>query len=178
MISKRTTNSLMSNRSSDFEKECQNHLNWMESLLEETQTKPEVPAQPVKPTPKAHPKVIPKQEKPEIQYRISDIPVYDSSDEEESYSDCEDYYVEDAEEIHGKAIPNWARAANLINELQAQVDTDPDTIFVGFTNTCDLSQMFNKKKASFKIRGDSGMWIADNLTPEEVEKYKQAVGYA
>ena len=38
------------------------------------------------------------------QYRISD-PIENSEDE----SDCEDYYVEDAAEIRGQEIPDWAR---------------------------------------------------------------------
>ncbi|KAH0793536.1 hypothetical protein GPJ56_002583 [Histomonas meleagridis] len=107
------------------------------------------------------------------QYRISD-PIDDSEDE----SDCEEYYVEDAEKIRGQEIPDWARAANLLVELQKQQSVDPDKIFTNFDNTCDLSAMFEKKKRTFKVRGDSGWWAADGLTRAEEINYKKAVGLA
>ncbi|KAH0790898.1 hypothetical protein GPJ56_005033 [Histomonas meleagridis] len=107
------------------------------------------------------------------QYRISD-PIDDSEDE----SDCDEYYVEDAETIRGQEIPDWARAANLLVELQKQQSIDPDKIFTNFENTCDLSAMFEKKKRSFKVRGDSGWWAADGITHDEEVKYKKAVGLA
>ena len=112
--------------------------------------------------------------KPTIQYRISD-PI---DDDEEEDSECEEYYVEDAAEIRGQAIPDWARAANLLVELQKQQSVDPDKIFTNFERTCDLSSMFEKKKRSFKVRGDSGWWAADGLTPAEEANYKRAVGLA
>ncbi|OHT11307.1 hypothetical protein TRFO_19287 [Tritrichomonas foetus] len=108
------------------------------------------------------------------QYRISD-PI---DDDEEEDSECEEYYVEDAAEIRGQAIPDWARAANLLVELQKQQGVDPDKIFTNFERTCDLSSMFEKKKRSFKVRGDSGWWAADGLTPAEEANYKKAVGLA
>ena len=110
--------------------------------------------------------------KPTKQYRISD-PVNSDDD-----SDCEDYYVEDAAEIRGQEIPDWARAANLLVELQKQQTVDPDKIFTNFERTCDLSQMFEKKKRTFKVRGDSGWWANDGLTPAEEVNYKKAVGLA
>lgn len=106
-----------------------------------------------------------------IQYRISD-PVDSDYD-----SDCEEYYVEDAEEIRGQEIPSWARAANLLVELEKQKTVDPDKIFVGFESSCDLNLMFEKKKKTFKVRGDSGWWAADTVTPDEEAKYKKALGY-
>ena len=157
----------------DFDKQCENHLNWVASLLEESNNDSpliEVPTNTQKNT-----QIPTKPQQEEIQYRISDIVVNSDSEDD---SDCEDYYVEDAEEIHGKAIPNWARAANLINELKAQAKLDPDTIFYGFPNTCDLNLVFNKKKHSYKVRGESGMWNADKLTAEEIQSYKKAVGFA
>ena len=197
--------------SKQFEAECEQHLNWMQSLLsgatapapatsstgknayeaqiddllasiEAPPTAPnhkisdvcqqyadmnEEARSSVEPSPLAGP--TPSETK---QYRISD-PV-DSEDE----SDCEDYYVEDAAEIRGQEIPSWARAANLVKELQAQQTVDPDKIFVGFDTSCDLTQMFEKKKKTFKVRGDSGWWAADAVTPAEEERYKKAVGLA
>ena len=109
----------------------------------------------------------------ERQYRISDI----RDDDEEESSDCEDYYVEDAAEIRGQEIPAWARATNLLQALQRQQRVDPDKIFVNFARTCDLSQMFETKKRSFKIRGDSGWWANDGLTENEEMNYKRALGF-
>lgn len=106
------------------------------------------------------------------QYRISDP--CNSSDE----SDCEDYYVEDAAQIRGQEIPDWARASNLLEQLKNQQGIDPDKIFTNFDKTCDLSSMFEKKKRTFKVRGDSGWWAADGLTPAEEVNYKKAVGLA
>ena len=106
------------------------------------------------------------------QYRISDPVEYSDN------SDCDEYYIEDAEKIRGQEIPDWARAANLLIELQNQQYIDPDKIFTNFENTCDLSAMFEKKKRTFKVRGDSGWWAADGLTHAEEENYKKAVGLA
>lgn len=108
----------------------------------------------------------------EHQYRISDPVDSDCED------DCEEYYVEDAEEIRGQEIPQWARATNLIQELEKQRSVDPDQIFVGFQKSCDLCEMFEKKKKTFKVRGDSGWWGADTITADEEAKYKKALGYA
>ena len=177
----------MSKRDSTFDAMCQDHIQWMESLLAEGASTSNGDAtyqsqvnELLKDTPPSSSQVRPKPKakpKEEIQYRISDVPIYDDEEEEED-DDCEDYYVEDAAEIHGKAIPDWARAANLGPQLQKQAEIDPDTIFVGFRDTCDLNQMFSKKKNSFKVRGDSGMWQNDKLTLEEVQRYKKAVGFA
>ena len=198
--------------SKDFEAECDQQLNWMQSLLSgknapstssatsknkyESQIDDLLASIEGPPAPIAQPKIsdvcqqfddlledsrpsiepsyltgaIPPPE--EKQYRISD-PV-DSEDE----SDCEEYYVEDAEQIRGQEIPDWARHDNLIRELEAQSKVDPDKIFIGFDSSCDLSSMFEKKKKTFKVRGDSGWWAADAVTPEEEAKYKKALGYA
>ena len=104
------------------------------------------------------------------QYRISDPVDSDNS------SDCEEYYVEDAEEIRGQIIPEWARSNDLFKELKKQEFVDPDKIFVGFQKSCDLDEMFQHKNKSFKKRGDSGYWAADELTPQEEAKYKKAIG--
>ncbi|EAY15814.1 hypothetical protein TVAG_159870 [Trichomonas vaginalis G3] len=108
------------------------------------------------------------------QYRISD-PL--SSDDEDD-DDSEEFYVDDAEEIRGKEVPSWARAQNLLQELEKQKKVDPDMIFVGFQKSCDLNTMFEKKKKTFKVRGDSGYWATDSVTPDEEVKYKKALGYA
>jgi hypothetical protein len=106
-------------------------------------------------------------------YRISD-PV-DYSEEE---SDSEDLCVDDSDQVHGQQIPDWARATNLLIELQKQQTVDPDKIFVNFDRTCDLNLMFQKQKRTFTVRGDSGWWAADGLTPTEEVCYKKAIGLA
>ena len=171
----------------NLEQEIQNHLTWMESLIAdgagaavEGQTSEPVDDQRA---PKVSDvfhqysslmkdayKASPAEER---QYRISDV----RDDDEEESSDCEDYYVEDAAEIRGQEIPVWARAANLLPALQRQQRVDPDKIFVNFARTCDLSQMFETKKRSFKIRGDSGWWANDGLTENEEMNYKRALGF-
>lgn len=115
-------------------------------------------------------------EKSEPQYRISD-PLDSEFSDEEDYSDPDDYNIDDSTTVRGKEIPSWARAANLIVELERQKTIDPDLIFVGFEKSCDLGSMFEKKKKTFKIRGDSGWWGADSVTAEEEIKYKKALGY-
>ena len=195
-----------------FEAECDQQLNWMQSLLSgkgapattsssknkyESQIDDLLASIEGPPAPVAQPKIsdvcqefdelndesrlsiepslltgaVPAREEVK-QYRISD-PV-DSEDD----SDCEEYYVEDAEQIRGQEIPDWARAKNLIVELEKQQRVDPDKIFVGFDSSCDLSSMFEKKKKTFKVRGDSGWWAADAVTPEEESNYKKALGFA
>ncbi|OHS93377.1 hypothetical protein TRFO_40321 [Tritrichomonas foetus] len=197
----------MSKGDANLEQEFEKHLNWMQSLIADNDATTasqssgkndyesqidDLIASIQSPSEQKQPKVSdicqtysnlnqeaqnskPQQsKKSEVkQYRISDIP--EDSEEE---SDCEDYYVEDAAEIRGQEIPDWARAANLLVELQKQASVDPDKIFTNFERTCDLSSMFEKKKRSFKVRGDSGWWAADGLTPAEEANYKKAVGFA
>lgn len=190
----------------NLEQEFENQINWMQSLISNGVSSAANDAAPndyemqindliasIKPSPKTSDAfgqvsplirdIVESEDKPEAgnrtlstdnrQYRISDV-----VDDEEEEDDCEEYYVEDAAEIRGQEIPNWARAANLLVELQQQASVDPDKIFKDFERTCDLSTMFEKKKRCFKVRGDSGWWQADGLTPDEEAKYKKAVGLA
>lgn len=194
--------------SQNLERDIENHLNWMQSLVSEPQPGEPTPtdgyasqvdelmAAIQEPGAERQPKVsdvcqqyssltkdaygdstpsplIVAPEPAPLQYRISD-PIDNSDDE----SDCEDYYVQDADEIRGQEIPDWARAQNLLEELEKQQTVDPDKIFTNFERTCDLSSMFEKKKRTFKVRGDSGWWAADGLTPAEEVSYKKAVGLA
>lgn len=204
-------------KDSTFTEECQEHLNWMQSLLTSSQgaaptsashstntyqsqiddliASIEKPIDPVRQPkisdvcaqyqgisdsayrPSIEPSPLnparPEPAKETKQYRISD-PVDDSEED----SDCEDYYVEDAEEIRGQEIPDWARKECLLRELESQQGVDPDRIFSNFEKTCDLSELFEKKKKCFKVRGDSGWWAADGVTPAEELNYKKAVGLA
>jgi hypothetical protein len=151
-------------KSIDLQRDFEAHMNWMQSLLADSPTNPN-PGVASSPLLGGAPDLA-------SQYRISD-PV--ASDDED---DCEDYYVDDAAQIRGQEIPDWARAANLQGELQKQQSVDPDGIFTNFDPTCDLTAMFEKKKRTFKVRGDSAWWAKDGLTPAEEVNYKKAIGLA
>ena len=192
-----------------FEKDIEDHLNWMRSLI----SGPSVDAETTQlgdyekqiedlmssiqaPTASEQPRISEvcqqytsiakdaygvhdsplaaseKNEEKTKEYRISD-PVDDSDYDYED--DCEEYYAVDPETIRGQEIPSWARAKNLIVELQNQQSIDPDTIFTNFDTTCNLDEMFETNK-KFKNRGDSGYWEGDNFTKDEDERYKRAVG--
>jgi hypothetical protein len=180
-----------------LDQEFEAHLNWMQSMISgpagasgvsgsphvtrfssqvedliATIEKPPVPSSAAQRPSVAPSPLTPGLPEPEIQYRISDQ--MDSDDE----SDCEDIYVADATEIRGQEIPEWARAANLLPLLQQQQTIDPDRIFTNFQRTCDLNALFEKKKKTFQVRGESGAWDADGLTPTEEINYKKAVGLA
>jgi hypothetical protein len=153
---------MTSAKSTDLQRDFEAHMNWMQSLLSGTDTNDGCAPSPLTGAPGDE----------AGQYRISDPVASDDEDE------CEDYYVEDAAQIRGQEIPDWARAANLQAELQKQQSTDPDRIFTNFDRTCDLSLMFEKKKRTFKVRGDSGWWAKDGLTTAEEANYKKAIGLA
>jgi hypothetical protein len=155
---------MTSDKSVDLQRDFEAHMNWMQSLLSGTSQGADSGCAP-SPLTGAAPTG-------DAQYRISD-PV--ASDDED---DCEDYYVDDAAQIRGQEIPEWARAVNLQAELQKQQTVDPDRIFTNFDRTCDLSAMFEKKKRTFKVRGDSAWWAKDGLTPAEEVNYKKAIGLA
>jgi hypothetical protein len=155
---------MTSGKSADLQRDFEAHMNWMQSLLSGTATdaSPGCAPSPLTGAPADAPS----------QYRISDPVASDDDD------DCEDYYVDDAAQIRGQEIPDWARAANLQAELQKQQTIDPDRIFTNFDRTCDLTLMFEKKKRTFKVRGDSAWWAKDGLTPAEEVNYKKAIGLA
>lgn len=161
-----------------FEKDCENHLKWMESLLdnEEEKTKKDQndyqqEIDQLIARIQSGTKKIPQNEiHEEPQYKISD----EYSDEENENSS--NFEINDENEVRGQTIPIWAKASNLLVELQKQQTIDPDTIFLNFDYTCDLCKMFDSKKRSFKVRGDSGWWAGDGTTQNEISQYKKAVG--
>jgi hypothetical protein len=156
--------------STQLGKEFKDTMNWMESFL--SSTDPALSSSQggrgsIAPSP-----LTQTESTSETQYRISDPA---ASDDE---SDGEDCFDPNATEIHGQEIPDWALIPNLLPQLQHQQGVDPDLIFTNFDKTCDLMQMFEKKKRTFKIRGDSGWWAKDGLTPAEEALYKKALGLA
>jgi hypothetical protein len=145
-------------------------MNWMQSFLSSTAS-----GQAASPTGKrsiAPSPLIDAAPAADMQYRISD-PV--ASDDESENDEC---YDMSATAIRGQEIPEWAHPVPLLAQLQTQQGVDPDLIFTHFEKTCDLMAMFEKKKRTFKVRGDSGWWAKDALTPAEEIRYKKAIGLA
>eukprot|EP00899_Mesostigma_viride_P023486 jgi/Mesvir1/4321/Mv16255-RA.1 len=73
-----------------------------------------------------------------------------------------------------KAIPSWARMANLWPALQAQHRVDPDAIFRA-PLTCSLEDVFGEGQGRLRKRANSGDWCDD--WQHEEEAYKRAMGY-
>ena len=193
----------MNSDSSNIEKEIEQHLNWVSSLLateDSTITNSAIENQIndlissiQTPVDERQPKVsdvceqysglakqayqapeepspIAEEPKEEAQYRISD-----HGDYSDDFDDG-DIYNDNLTSIHGQTIPEWAQKENLLKELKKQQSVDPDKIFPNFESTCDLSEMFDKKKRTFKVRGDSGWWAVDGVTSDEITKYNKTVG--
>ena len=106
---------------------------------------------------------------------------YIMSDHESDADDDDDKELEEfeseAEEIHGQKIPSWARGEELQKNLEKQSKIDPDTIFPSFSNTCALDEVFAKNNPRWQMRTDSAKWDIDGLTPEEIIRFKQAIGF-
>lgn len=104
-------------------------------------------------------------------YQISD-----DSDRENDDEDDMEMYERNPVEIHGKTIPIWARGDQLLKQLKRQQRIDPDSIFLGFTADCPLTELFGTNKARWVNRQDSGWYENDIATEEEVSKFKAALG--
>lgn len=102
-------------------------------------------------------------------YQISDS-------EDETPEDDEEIYDANPIEIHGKAIPSWARGDLLLKQLKKQQRIDPDSIFSEFTaDSLDLPAVFNEHKAKWENRSDSGCWEHDRVTDEEIANFKTSL---
>ena len=105
---------------------------------------------------------------------------YQLSDHDSDADDDDDKPLEEfdpqADEVHGKHIPDWARGEGLEKCLRRQAKADPDTIFPDFSDTCQLSEVFGTYKPRWQLRTDSAKWDVDGLTPEEIQKFKQSSG--
>jgi hypothetical protein len=122
--------------------------------------------------PAAKPKV---EEKP-----LSPMQTYDMSDREEESdeSDSDDEYETQRPK---KKIPEWAQRHNLHRALERQFADgpnrlDPDKIF-GEVLTCNLEEIFDKKKSRYQRRTSSGNWTKDHVTIAEKLTYKRTMGY-
>jgi len=139
----------------------------LKSILDPANTSPAK-----KPAAVSKPKV---EEKP-----LSPMQTYDMSDREEESdeSDSDDEYETQRPK---KKVPEWAQRHNLHRALERQFADgpnrlDPDKIF-GEVLTCNLEEIFDKKKSRYQRRTSSGNWTKDHVTIAEKLTYKRTMGY-
>jgi len=112
---------------------------------------------------------------------LSPMQTYEMSDrEEESDSDSESE-EEYENQRPKKAVPGWAQKVNLHRALERQFADgpdrlDPDKIF-GEVLTCNLEEIFDKKKSRYQRRTSSGNWAKDHVTLAEKLTYKRTMNY-
>jgi len=132
--------------------------------------------------PSNRPAVSPSTSEPVKEKPLSPIQTYEMSDREEesseSESDSDDEYERQRPK---KSIPDWAQKANLHRALERQFADgperlDPDKIF-GEVITCNLEEIFDKKKSRYQRRTSSGNWTKDHVTLAEKRTYKRTMGY-
>ena len=119
--------------------------------------------------------------KPKVEEKpLSPMQTYDMSDrdEESDESDSDDEYETQKPK---KKIPEWAQRHNLHRALERQFADgpnrlDPDRIF-GEVLTCNLEDIFDKKKSRYQRRTSSGNWAKDHVTIAEKLTYKRTMGY-
>ena len=119
--------------------------------------------------------------KPKVEEKpLSPMQTYDMSDREEESdeSDSDDEYETQRPK---KKIPEWAQRHNLHRALERQFADgpnrlDPDKIF-GEVLTCNLEEIFDKKKSRYQRRTSSGNWAKDHVTIAEKLTYKRTMGY-
>ncbi|KAK1735736.1 inner centromere protein [Skeletonema marinoi] len=119
--------------------------------------------------------------KPKVEEKpLSPMQTYDMSDREEESdeSDSDDEYETQRPK---KKVPEWAQRHNLHRALERQFADgpnrlDPDKIF-GEVLTCNLEEIFDKKKSRYQRRTSSGNWTKDHVTIAEKLTYKRTMGY-
>mmetsp|Transcript_27839 Transcript_27839/g.47326 ORF Transcript_27839/g.47326 Transcript_27839/m.47326 type:complete len:631 (-) Transcript_27839:237-2129(-) len=120
--------------------------------------------------------VVKPEEKP-----LSPMQTYEMSDREEESESESESDEEYERQRPKKAIPEWAQKANLHRALELQFADgpdrlDPDKIF-GEVITCNLEEIFDKKKSRYQRRTSSGNWTKDQVTIAEKLTYKRQMGY-
>mmetsp|Transcript_20187 Transcript_20187/g.40772 ORF Transcript_20187/g.40772 Transcript_20187/m.40772 type:complete len:587 (-) Transcript_20187:159-1919(-) len=111
---------------------------------------------------------------------LSPMQTYEMSDRE-SESESEEESDDESERKPKKTVPLWAHKHNLMKALDKQFETsstrlDPDEIF-GEVLTCNLEEIFDKKKARYQRRTSSGNWTKDHVTSMEKLSYKKVMGF-
>jgi hypothetical protein len=102
---------------------------------------------------------------------------YEISDKEDSDVESDS---DDESQKSKKRIPTWALRENLNPHLDKQFaegGLDPDEIF-GEVETCDLQEIFDRKKTRYIKRTSSGNWCRDRATNEEKIAYKRTMQYS
>jgi len=126
--------------------------------------------------------IKPKSALPVVEKALSPMQTYEMSDREEDSDSESDSDEEEYERSKTKkSIPEWAVKANLHRALERQFADgpdrqDPDKIF-GEVITCNLEEIFDKKKSRYQRRTSSGNWTKDHVTLAEKLTYKRTMGY-
>ena len=132
------------------------------------------------PANKPKPAVVKPNKKPVAEKPLSPKQTYEMSDREEESVSESDSDSEYERRRPKKTVPQWAQKPNLIRALEKQYADgpnrqDPDKIF-GEVLSCNLDEIFDKKKARYQRRTSSGNWSRDRVTAKEKLAYKRAVG--
>ena len=132
------------------------------------------------PANKPKPAVAKTNKKPVPEKPLSPKQTYEMSDREEESESESDSDGEYERQRPKKTVPQWAQKSNLIRALEKQYADgpnrlDPDKIF-GEVLSCNLDEIFDKKKARYQRRTSSGNWSQDHVTAKEKLAYKRAVG--
>jgi hypothetical protein len=107
---------------------------------------------------------------------LSPLDTYEMSDHGGSSDTDEE---EERSRRAGKRIPKWANKENLRQALQYQYTdstVDPDELF-GEVNTCNLEEIFGRRKSKYQKRTSSGNWARDKATAVEKLAFKRQMGY-
>ncbi|EJU01987.1 hypothetical protein DACRYDRAFT_89017 [Dacryopinax primogenitus] len=88
------------------------------------------------------------------------------------YSDSDD-----EDRVRNYTIPHWANSPELRNQLQAQSNINPDSIF-GAIRPLHMDEIFRSRQSRFRARTSSANWIGqDRLTPQEEMDYARRMGF-
>lgn len=131
------------------------------------------------PANKPKPVVVKPTKKPVAEKPLSPKQTYEMSDREEESVSESDSDSEYERQRPKKTVPQWAQKSNLMRALEKQYADgpnrlDPDKIF-GEVLSCNLDEIFDKKKARYQRRTSSGNWSQDHVTAKEKLAYKRAV---
>ncbi|KAF9179175.1 hypothetical protein BGZ51_007167 [Haplosporangium sp. Z 767] len=99
------------------------------------------------------------------------LPDIESDNEEDKCGD------KDGKDKHRARGPEWASFEELENAMSDQIHLNPEDIF-GPIPVLDLAEIFPGKETRFRSRKSYVPWgTADRLTPQEVLKYNQDMGW-
>ncbi|KAF8956044.1 hypothetical protein BGZ46_002476 [Entomortierella lignicola] len=80
--------------------------------------------------------------------------------------------------LRGTAVPDWAEWDELEKTMRKQSQMNPEDIF-GPLPVLDMSEIFPGKEKTSRARTSSAHWgVADRLTPQEVMRYNEEMGWS